>query len=161
MDTVRDTEPHTHFSQLNPIAHNHGLGTIIRAGPPSPTPLSLEVAMRPTSSPSTSLTKPSKLAPLLILLVVLALFAFVGYHLYLTAQKISSATSDKMQAKNVVFTKDGLKVGVKDVRTESYVDTTQSFLVKAWNLSTWPEYKSRLWNKQPPANGTKVDARKS
>jgi hypothetical protein len=89
--------------------------------------------------------------------------AFVGYHLYLTAQKISSATSDKMQSKNVVFSKDGLKVGVKEVRTESYVDTTQSFLVKAWNLSTWPEYKSRLgWNKQAeaPANGTKLAPRK-
>jgi hypothetical protein len=67
-----------------------------------------------------------------------------------------------MQSKNVVLTKDGLKVGVKEVRTESYVDTTQTFLVKAWNLSTWPEYKSRLWNKQAPApaNGTKVEARK-
>jgi hypothetical protein len=67
-----------------------------------------------------------------------------------------------MQSKNVVLTKDGLKVGVKEVRTESYVDTTQSFLVKAWNLSTWPEYKSRLWNKQAPAlaNGTKVETRK-
>jgi len=104
----------------------------------------------------------SKLTPLIILLFVVAIFAFVGYHLYLTAQKISSATSDKMQSKNVVLTKDGLKVGVKEVRTESYVDTTQSFLVKAWNLSTWPEYKSRLWNKQAPApaNGTKVEARK-
>lgn len=25
-----------------------------------------------------------------------------------------------------------------------------SFLVKAWNLSTWPAYKSRYWNKDPP-----------
>ncbi len=61
-----------------------------------------------------------------------------------------------MQSKNVVFTKDGLKVGVKEVRNESYVDTTQSLLVKAWNLSTWPEYRSRLgWNNTaaPPASG--------
>lgn len=54
-----------------------------------------------------------------------------------------------MSKNNLVFTKDGLKVGVKDVKNESYVDATQNFLVKAWNLSTWPEYKSRLgWNKQ-------------
>lgn len=53
-----------------------------------------------------------------------------------------------MQKKNVVFTKDGMKVGVKEMKTENYVDTTQSFLVKAWNLSEWPAYKSRLgWNK--------------
>ena len=25
-----------------------------------------------------------------------------------------------------------------------------SVLVKAWNLSTWPAYKSRLWNKEQP-----------
>jgi hypothetical protein len=55
-----------------------------------------------------------------------------------------------MQAKNIVFTKDGLKVGIKEVKNESYVDATQGFLVKAWNLSTWPGYKSRLWNKQNP-----------
>ena len=67
-------------------------------------------------------------------------------------QKISAAANDKIQSKNVVFTKDGMKVGVKEVNTESYVDTTQSFLVKAWNLSSWPGYKSRLgWNKEPPA----------
>jgi len=75
----------------------------------------------------------------------------VGYHLYLTFQKISSTTSEKMQKKNVVFTKDGMKVGVKEMKTENYVDTTQSFLVKAWNLSEWPAYKSRLgWNKTTP-----------
>jgi hypothetical protein len=60
-----------------------------------------------------------------------------------------------MQSKNVVFTKDGLKVGVKELKTESYVDTTQSFLVKAWNLSEWPGYKSRLWNKQAAINSGK------
>ena len=102
----------------------------------------------------------SKLAPLIILLTVLVAFAFVGYHLYLTAQKISAATNDKMQRKNVVFTKDGMKVGVKEVKNESYVDATQGFLVKAWNYSTWPAYKSRLWNKQTTAEGTKVEARK-
>lgn len=54
-----------------------------------------------------------------------------------------------MQSKNVVFTKDGLKVGVKEVKNENYVDQTQSLFVKAWNLSSWPAYKSRLgWNKE-------------
>ena len=40
-----------------------------------------------------------------------------------------------MGSKNVVFTKDGVKVGVKHVETEKYVDATQSWVVKAWNLS--------------------------
>jgi len=91
------------------------------------------------------------LLPLILLIIVLAGAAFVGYHLYLAFQKISSTTTSKLQAKNVVFTKDGLKVGVKEVNNESYVDMTQDFMVKAWNLSSWPGYKSRLWNKQVPA----------
>jgi len=40
-----------------------------------------------------------------------------------------------MGTKNVVFTKDGVRVGVKHVETEAYVDKTQSWVVKAWNLS--------------------------
>lgn len=63
-----------------------------------------------------------------------------------------------MQSKNVVFTKDGMKVGVKELETEGYVDATQGFLVKAWNLSSFPAYKSRLWNKDAPIN--KVESRK-
>jgi len=106
----------------------------------------------------------SKLLPLLIFLLLLSLFAFVGYHLYVSIQKISTAVSTKLESKNVVFTKDGLRVGVRDLKNESYVDMTQSFLVKAWNLSTWPGYKSSLWNKQQAegggASGGKVEARK-
>ena len=60
---------------------------------------------------------------------------------------MQKTTNEKMEKKNVVFTKDGMKVGVKELRNENYVDKTQSFMVKAWNLSTWPEYKSKLWNK--------------
>ncbi|KAM3083243.1 hypothetical protein ACMFMG_003902 [Clarireedia jacksonii] len=90
----------------------------------------------------------SKLLPLLILLVLLSGFAFIGYQIYLTTQKISHAASDKMQRKNVVFTKDGVKVGVKEMKNENYVDKTQGFLVKAWTLSSWPAYQSKLgWNK--------------
>ena len=109
-------------------------------------------------SPSAANTAHSKLLPLIVLFLVLATFTFIGYHLYVTVQKISAATNDKMQAKNVVFTKDGMKVGVKELKTESYVDTTQGFLVKAWTLSEWPAYKSRLWNK--PVPGGQVDSRK-
>ncbi len=44
------------------------------------------------------------------------------------------------------------------LKTENYVDKTQGFLVKAWNLSSWPEYKSRLWNQDAPIN--KAESRK-
>ncbi|EHK97779.1 hypothetical protein M7I_6440 [Glarea lozoyensis 74030] len=70
---------------------------------------------------------------------------------------ISKSASEKMEKKNVVFTKDGVKVGVKQLKNENYVDTTQSFLVKAWNLSTWPGYKSKLWNQEQQG---KVESRK-
>jgi hypothetical protein len=51
---------------------------------------------------------------------------------------------------------------VKEVNTENYVDATQNVLVKAWNLSTWPEYKSRLgWNKQNDEGNGNKKARKS
>lgn len=65
-----------------------------------------------------------------------------------------------MQSKHVTFTKDGVKVGVKEMRNENYVDRTQGYLVKAWNLSTWPAYKSRFWNKQQPEAGGQAQARK-
>lgn len=104
----------------------------------------------------------SKIFPLVILFVVLAGFAFVGYQIYLTAQKISATTSEKMEKKNMVFTKDGLKVGVKELNNESYVDTTQGLLVKAWNLSSWPGYKSKLgWGADAETNKKgKADSRK-
>jgi hypothetical protein len=96
------------------------------------------------------------LLPLIFLLIAVGIFAFIGYHIYLSFCKISDAASSKLESKNVVFTKDGMKVGVKEVKTESYVDSTQNMLVKAWNLSTWPAYKSRLgWNK-PNDEGVKA-----
>jgi len=100
----------------------------------------------------------SKTLPLLILIIVLGGAAFVGYHIFLSFQQISDAAGKKLQSKNVTFTKDGMRVGVKELRDENYVDRTQGFLVKAWNLSTWPAYKSKLWNK---SNESEVKERKS
>jgi hypothetical protein len=131
-----------------------GRSSVPKPPPPPRSALRYVLGAVPLSKPRADPVY-SKLLPLIILFVVLGAFAFVGYHLYLTFQKISDKTSEKMQSKNVVFTKDGLKVGVKEMKTENYVDKTQSFLVKAWNLSEWPEYKSRLWNQQAPINSGK------
>ncbi|KAA6411559.1 MAG: hypothetical protein FRX48_04839 [Lasallia pustulata] len=92
----------------------------------------------------------SKFFPLLALFVVVAIAAVVGYAIYTVVAEIADKTQQKMEQKNVVFTKDGMVVGVKEVRTEKYVDKAESMLVKAWNLSTWPAYKSRFWNKEKP-----------
>ena len=69
------------------------------------------------------------------MLLAVGAFAFVGYQIYLSATQIQKEAGRKMGKKNVVFTKDGLRVGVKHVETEKYVDATQSWVVKAWNLS--------------------------
>jgi len=83
------------------------------------------------SEPSTFV----KVLPLVIFLIFLAGAAFVGYYIYLGATQIGESASERMNRKNVVWTKDGLKVGVKSIKQESYVDKTQSWVVKAWNLA--------------------------
>lgn len=40
-----------------------------------------------------------------------------------------------MEKKNVVFTKDGAKVGVKEMNAEAYADKTQRAFVKTWNAA--------------------------
>lgn len=67
------------------------------------------------------------LAPLLILFTILGILGFVGYVVYTISNDIADKTSQKMQKKNIVVTKDGMKVGVKEIREESYVDTTQRY----------------------------------
>ncbi|KAH9890875.1 hypothetical protein F4778DRAFT_372818 [Xylariomycetidae sp. FL2044] len=79
-----------------------------------------------------------QLLPLIIVLVICAGAAFVGYQIYLGVTKIRQDASQKMARKNVVFTKDGMKVGVKHVENEKYVDATQNWVVKAWNMGHDP-----------------------
>ncbi|KAG6292831.1 hypothetical protein E4U09_003261 [Claviceps aff. purpurea] len=75
-----------------------------------------------------------KLVPLLIAIVFVSAIGWVLYHVYDSATKIRDTASERMGKKNVLFTKDGVRVGVKDVQNEKYVDKTQSWVVKAWNL---------------------------
>jgi len=60
-----------------------------------------------------------------------------------------------MEARHLSISKDGMKVSLKEMKNENYVDKTQNMLVNAWNLSEWPAYKSRFWNKQAPEEGRK------
>ncbi|PFH63045.1 hypothetical protein XA68_10086 [Ophiocordyceps unilateralis] len=73
--------------------------------------------------------------PLVIALAVLSAIGWVLYQVYLSASKFRESASERMGKKNVVFTKDGVRVGVKHMQNENYVDNTQSWVVKAWNLS--------------------------
>ncbi len=81
----------------------------------------------------------SQLLPLLILFVILGAIAFVGYQIYLSITKIQAQASKNIGKNNIVVTKDGMRVGVKHVENEKYVDATQRILVKAWELSAKDE----------------------
>ncbi len=69
----------------------------------------------------------SKLVPLVIFFIVLAFVAFVGYAIYTIAMDVVDKSSKKMEEKNVSFGKEGMKIGVKEVKTENYVDQTQRY----------------------------------
>lgn len=78
----------------------------------------------------------SQVLPLIIVFALLSVGGWIGYQVYISVAKMSDAASERMGKKNVVFTKDGVKVGVKQIKNENYVDATQSWFVKAWNLGT-------------------------
>lgn len=67
----------------------------------------------------------SKLAPLLILFIVLSIFAFIGYAIYTIANDVADKTAQKMEKRHLSITKEGMVVGVKEKKEERYVDQTQ------------------------------------
>lgn len=69
----------------------------------------------------------SKLAPLLILFVVLSIFAFIGYAVYCIANDVADKTAQKMEKRHLSITKEGMVVGVKEKKEERYVDQTQRY----------------------------------
>ena len=82
------------------------------------------------------------LAPLLILFAIIGILGFIAYVTYTITNDIANKTSQKMQKKNIVVTKDGMKVGVKEVREESYVDTTQRYV---FSFSCSPPLMRDCW----------------
>jgi hypothetical protein len=54
---------------------------------------------------------------------------------FLYSNELAERGVRKMEKKNVVFTKDGAKVGVKEVNTEKYADKQQRAFVKTWNAA--------------------------
>jgi hypothetical protein len=93
------------------------------------------------------------LIPLFILFAVVGGVGWVGYQvihlpanrannllthisqIFLYSNELAERGVKKMEKKNVVFTKDGAKVGVKEVSTENYADKTQRAFVKTWNAA--------------------------
>ncbi|KAF4212046.1 hypothetical protein CNMCM8980_001022 [Aspergillus fumigatiaffinis] len=100
------------------------------------------------------------LIPLIILLVAVIVFSVIGYIAYSIAQEVGKNTRSKMEKKHVMLTRDGVKVGVKELSEEDYVDRSQSILVNIWNHTSFPAYKSRLWNMTGSTAGTETERRK-
>lgn len=69
------------------------------------------------------------LVPLILLLVFVTVLAVVGYVVYSIVQDVSKNTREKMERKHMVFTKDGMKVQVKEIKDEAYKDRTQRLVV--------------------------------
>ncbi|KAJ5188835.1 hypothetical protein N7491_005156 [Penicillium cf. griseofulvum] len=88
----------------------------------------------------------SNLVPLILLLVFVGIIAAVGFVAYSIMQDVGKNTREKMERKNIAFTRDGMKVQVKEVQDEAYKDRTQSVLYNMWNHTSFPAYKSRLWD---------------
>lgn len=70
----------------------------------------------------------ASLVPLAILFVVILVLAAVGYIAYSIVQEVSNNTREKMEKRNVMFTKDGMTVGVKEMKDEDYKDRSQRFV---------------------------------
>ncbi|KAJ5644851.1 hypothetical protein N7507_010862 [Penicillium longicatenatum] len=87
-----------------------------------------------------------KAIPLILLLLFVAIVAFVGYAVWTVVLDVKKNTRAEMERKHVSFSRDGMKVSMKEINDESYKDRTQSVLVNMWNHTSFPAYKSRLWD---------------
>lgn len=84
------------------------------------------------------LTLPSPFTPTIILYPLVTLHQTnnpLPTQIYLYSNELAERGVRKMEKKNVVFTKDGAKVAVKEVRAEDYADRTQKAFVKTWNAA--------------------------
>lgn len=68
-----------------------------------------------------------KVIPLVLLLLFVAVLAAIGYVVYTIARDVSKNTREKMERKHVLFTKDGMKVEMKQMEDEQYKDRTQRY----------------------------------
>jgi hypothetical protein len=70
----------------------------------------------------------SKIFPLLVLFLVLAILGGVGFVVYTIIMDIKGHTTRKMEKRHVSFSREGMKVGVKEVNAEDYADRTQRYV---------------------------------
>lgn len=70
----------------------------------------------------------TRLYPLFILLFVLLILGTIFYITYSIIQDVKRNTRSKMEKKNVTFSRDGVTVGVKELKDEDYLDRSQRYI---------------------------------
>jgi predicted membrane protein len=73
----------------------------------------------------------SNLVPLIILFLILGVLAAVGFVAYSIANDVGSQTRQKMEKRNISFTKEGMKVGVKEKTAEQQTDGAQKSVISS------------------------------
>ncbi|PGH28111.1 hypothetical protein GX50_08967 [[Emmonsia] crescens] len=96
----------------------------------------------------------NRLIPLLILIVVVGILAFVCFVTWSIMMAVKAQTKKEMEKKHVTMSRAGMKVGVKELNDEQYKDISQGVLVNIWNHSSFPAYKRRWWS---GSNGSEND----
>ena len=71
------------------------------------------------------MAKSNNLVPFIILIVIVLVLAAVGFVAWTIANEVGQKTKQKLERKNVSFSKDGMKVGVKHVSQEQQEDAAQ------------------------------------
>ncbi|EKV08858.1 hypothetical protein PDIG_67220 [Penicillium digitatum PHI26] len=100
------------------------------------------------------------LLPLILLLVFVGIVAAVGFIVYSVVKTVGQTTRERIERKNIALTREGMKVQVKEIEDEAYKDQTQSVLVNMWNHTSFPAYKSRLWDMAGSSSSEQKNAEK-
>ncbi|EFE31968.1 uncharacterized protein ARB_01221 [Trichophyton benhamiae CBS 112371] len=69
----------------------------------------------------------SRLLPVILVILLVVALAAVGLVIYSIAMDVKDNTKKKMEKKNVAFSREGAKVGVKEMQAEEYQDRTQRY----------------------------------
>lgn len=92
--------------------------------------------------------------PLIVLFVVVGVLAAIGFVIYTIVQDITKKTKASMEKRHIQFSKDGMKVSMKEINDEDYKDQTQrcvnffpfslslslrkfSELINGWVIASW------------------------
>ena len=83
----------------------------------------------PLSPPPTAMPQSHPLLPLALLLLTILIFAAIAFAIYSIGSQVAETTSQKMERRNVSFSKSGMKVGVKHKGVEAEGDRVQRYVV--------------------------------